>query len=212
MKNKRTITLHERIGPSNSTSNIENPKKATKQLHQDENESLRNNLITQEKLNAVLQSSLKECKEEKKILENDLIKVKEVLSRRMKSTSTKRTDEIEYLRSDNNRLHKEVESLMILVKDNERKSGYRELMMKRTLEDLNQMKNQLLECNSKDDRRAEESNGLIKTLRENVSELENQKRELVVAFKKQMQLINVLKNQIEHLTSCTMHDIVDEDL
>jgi hypothetical protein len=85
---------------------------------------------------------------------------------------------------------------MSIVKDNERKSGYRELMMKRTLEDLNQMKNQLLECNtSKDDRRTEEANGLIKTLRENVSELENQKRELVVAFKKQMQLINILKNQ-----------------
>lgn len=197
MKNKTTITLHEPIGPSNSTSN------------QDDNEYLRKNLSAQEKLNAVLQSSLKDCNEEKKILENDLIKVKEVLSRRMKSSI--RTDEIEYLRSDNNRLHKEVESLMILVKDNERKSSYRELMMKRTLEELTQMKNNLLECNNKHGIRAEESNGLIETLRENISDLENQKKELLVGFKKQMQLIDILKNQIEHLKSCARHDNVDDN-
>lgn len=207
-KSKVKAALHEPIGSSKSTSNIENPKKATKQRCEDEIELLRKSLIKQEKLNADLKSSWKKCKDEKKMLENDLIKLKRVLSSKTNSIST---DEIEYLRSENNRLHKEVESLKSLVKENENKSTHRELKMKRALEDITQMKSKLSEYNSKAGKGTEESDVLVKKLRENIRELESQKRELIDGFKKQMKLIDVLKKQKEHLETCIKLEILDKD-
>jgi DNA repair exonuclease SbcCD ATPase subunit len=171
-------------------------------------ESLRKSLTTQMKQNENLKSSLKDCIEEKKKLENNLIKLKSIASRKVKSASN---NEIEYLRTENNRLHQEVDSLKSLVSEAENKSISREMKMKRALDDFTKMKNALSESNINSGRKWDESDELIMTLRENIRELETQKKDLITGFKKQMLLIDALKKQKEHLEACIKLEVVDKD-
>jgi hypothetical protein len=208
-KSKPAITMHgPHKGSLTATLAIERSEKVPKHLHEDDMESLRKRLTTQMKLNDDLKSSLKDCIEEKKKLENDLIKLKPIASRKVKSASN---NEIEYLRTENNRLQKEVESLKRLVTDAENKSTTRELKMKRALEDFYKMKNALSESNINSGRKWDESDDLIRTLRENIRELETQKKDLITGFKKQMLLIDVLKKLKEHLEACIKLEVVDKD-
>lgn len=206
---KPSIAMHEpHKGSLTANLAIDLPLKPPKQLHEEDIESLRKDLSAQMRLNDDLKLSLKDCIEEKKKLENDLIKLKQIASRKVKSASN---NEIEYLRAENSRLHQEVESLKHLVTEAENKSISREQKMKRALEDFHKMKNALCESNTKSNRKWDESDDIIKTLRENLRELETQKKDLITGFKKQMLLIDLLKKQKEHLEACIKLEVVDKD-
>lgn len=197
-------TITSSIDKENSKTVI---KKCTQRSSETEMNALRKSLEEQLNLNSELKLNLKSLKDDKKKLESDLIKLRGIISKSNTSVDVK---DFEITKSENSRLRKEVSNLRELVQIAEKKSIERETKLKRAIDDMNKMKADLVEhTNSKG--KDINLDDTVTRLKNHIRELESQKKELILGFKKQMQLIDILKKQKENLETLIKLDIVDKD-
>lgn len=204
ISDKDRCTITSSIDKENSKTVI---KKCTQRSSETEINALRKSLEEQLNLNSELKLNLKSLKDDKKKLEGDLIKLRGIISKSNTSVDVK---DFEITKSENSRLRKEVSNLRELVQIGEKKSIERETKLKRAIDDMNKMKADLVEhTNSKG--KDINLDDTVTRLKNHIRELESQKKELILGFKKQMQLIDILKKQKENLETLIKLDVVDKD-
>ena len=93
----------------------------------------------------------------------------------------------------------------------ESKSKLNELKLKRALESIEKFKSTIMECKSKKGVDDSLHNKEQKDYEQTMNELKQQRDELLVGFKKQMQLIHVLKRQKVHLEASKLLDITEKE-
>ena len=168
--------------------------------------SLTNQLRNMVKLKQEAERSVKDLKSKLKTYEDGNDRMKSKLAQ-MKSSSGKQKilqAELEDLRVENQTLKKEVSSLQSLIKTAETKGQAREVRLKRALQSVEKYKQLLLQ-------RKVEKNESTNTNRKEMADMEKKMKDLLHGFKKQMQLIDVLKRQKIHVEASRMLDFTEQE-
>jgi hypothetical protein len=108
---------------------------------------------------------------------------------------------LQILLNENQSLKRENSNLEKLVKESERFCQERESKLKSTLKSVENFKENMM-AGRKDGKKNESSENLrkvITALKAKVKDYEKQKKDLLLGFKKQIQLIDILKRQKVHL-------------
>jgi len=145
--------------------------------------------------------------DKKLLMERKLIQAKSASGGR----NQKITTELENFRAENQSLKKEVSGLQSRVKNAETASQSREVRLKRALDSVEQLKQTLLQRKMEKTESTANSRKDHTELEEKIKELERQRSDLLLGFKKQMQLIDVLKRQKIHVEASRMLDFREEE-
>ena len=119
--------------------------------------------------------------------------------------------ELESMRVENKTLVKEVANLQSHVKNAERNSQTRELRLKRALQSVEKFKQLMLDRKVKNSDSLETSREEVKDLTKKIKDMEKRSDDMMLLFKKQMQLIDVMKRQKVHLEASRMLQFTEEE-
>jgi hypothetical protein len=119
--------------------------------------------------------------------------------------------EMQILKGENEDLKKEIVQLQSLVKEAETKSYERESRLKQTIKSVQHLKDQLLDKNNTKNKLNSVAKKEISELKTTIHDLEKKNRDLWTCFKKQMQLIDVLKKQKIHLEASRQLDFKEQE-
>jgi predicted nucleic acid-binding Zn-ribbon protein len=120
--------------------------------------------------------------------------------------------DIQLLTGENQDLKKEIEELQLLVKESETKSRDREFRLKQTIKSVQNLKERLLENkNNKKSELNSHAKKEISDLKTTINALEKKNHDLLACFKKQMQLIDVLKRQKIHLEASRLLELTEKE-
>lgn len=120
--------------------------------------------------------------------------------------------DIQLLTGENQDLKKEIEELQLLVKESETKSRDREFRLKQTIKSVQNLKEKLLENkNNKKSELNSHAKKEISDLKTTINALEKKNNDLLTCFKKQMQLIDVLKRQKIHLEASRLLELTEKE-
>ena len=118
---------------------------------------------------------------------------------------------MDHLRAEKKALEKEVSGLQSLVKEAETKSQTRELRLKRALQSVDKFKELMLSRKVTSSDSLDKSREEVKDLKQKVASLEKRNSDILLLFKKQMQLIDVLKRQKIHLEASRMLEFTEKE-
>ena len=162
------------------------------------------------KSNSTLQSEVSNLQKVNNKLQRQISKLeKDVNNKNHESKNVQ--SRINDLSVENQCLNKEVIGLRNIVKDCQSKSQTNEMKLKRSLESMEKYKAMMNNIKSMKD----EDNGLYKEKKneyeKKINGLIKQRDNLILGFKKQMQLIQLLKRQIVHLEASRLLDFEEDE-
>ena len=162
------------------------------------------------KSNTELKTKLSKMTESNRKLTSQVTKLQSLTSK--KSNESKQCqNRMDDLSIENESLKKEVSSLRSLMKEFEAKSQTNELKLKRSLDSVERLKSKMMDYKSN----REEENSLYCAQKQDyelkINELTKHRDHLIMGYKKQMQLINVLKQQKVHLEASRLLDFTEQE-
>ncbi len=162
------------------------------------------------KSNAQLQTKLSKIEETNRKLSSQLS--------RLQTQMTKKDAECRYnqntmddLRSENCNLKKEVNNLRSIVKGCESDSRSNEMRLKRALESVEKFKSVIMDYKQRSEGDESSLRKIKKDYEMKLKQLKKQRDDLLVGFKKQAQLINVLKRIKVHLEASRLLDFTEQE-
>ncbi|KAA0723381.1 Testis-expressed protein 9 [Triplophysa tibetana] len=160
--------------------------------------------------NSTLSSKLKEVEEDRTRLQKTT-NVQQTQIEKQKALAEESNRKCEGLQQQVVSLQKELESMNRAHKQAAGTQSATEVRLNRALEEVEKTKAQLhkLKQSSKDSTSQEHQK--IENLQAENRKLERQKAELIVAFKKQLQLIDILKRQKMHFEAAKMLSFTEEE-
>eukprot|EP00741_Cyanophora_paradoxa_P020954 tig00021319_g20229.t1 len=106
---------------------------------------------------------------------------------------------------------KDLDTAQRIQKTLESESGNREVRLNRALEDVEKLKGQLKEARSQGRETSDSVRKALEKAQQDAKRLERQKAELLLAFKKQLKLIDVLKRQKVHIEAARLLAFTEEE-
>lgn len=108
-------------------------------------------------------------------------------------------------------VRRELDTIKKSQRNNEADGHSKDIRLNRALEELKKIKTQLNQQQSKSDEALQTAQQEITRLRTELKRAEKQRQDFVTAFKKQMQLIDVLKRQKLHLEASRVLNFTEEE-
>ncbi|KAJ3311279.1 hypothetical protein HDU76_003166 [Blyttiomyces sp. JEL0837] len=168
------------------------------------NQSLKDNTVT------VLEDKLKYFDDERTRISKNLQTLQGQIERSKKSNEElkKRNDSLE---SENLSLRKELDGLKKSQKDSESDGNTKEIRLNRALEEVEKYKQMMAKAAADSKDKMEAMKKTNEKLFNDYKKIQKQKSELLTIFKKQNQLIDVLKRQKLHLEAATLLGFSEEE-
>ncbi|KAJ3287558.1 Golgin sub A member 2, partial [Blyttiomyces sp. JEL0837] len=168
------------------------------------NQSLKDNAVT------VLEDKLKYFDDERTRISKNLQTLQGQIEKSKKSNEDlkKRNDSLE---SENLSLRKELDGLKKSQKDSESDGNTKEIRLNRALEEVEKYKQMMAKAAADSKDKMEAMKKTNEKLFNDYKKIQKQKSELLTIFKKQNQLIDVLKRQKLHLEAATLLGFSEEE-
>jgi len=163
-----------------------------------------------DKIAKSFEAKSKQLDEDKKRLERELFRLKSAAGRKL-DDSKSMNDEVDGLRIENQSLQKEVAGLKGILKESESKSRTREVRLNRAMESVDKFKKLATEGRSEKNESKSKTRKEIEDLLKQTTDLKKQKSDLLLALKKQIKLIDVLKRQKVHVEASRMLDFTERE-
>lgn len=159
-----------------------------------------------------LQNSLKLSRDMNKTLEKKVSTLEKEQSRKRDDAATGATSAVvTALEADNTSLKKDLAAAERLVKQHESTSRNKDLQLKRALETVDRLKGQVSQMEQLVSASSAGQHAAAAEAVERVKRLEKQRGELLVVFKKQMRLVDVLKRQRVHMEAARLLQFTEEE-
>ncbi|ROL52733.1 Testis-expressed protein 9 [Anabarilius grahami] len=184
--------------------------KAKLRVMQEELNRLSNECNKKEDENSTLSSKLKDMEEERARLQRTT-NVQQTQVEKQRALAEESSQKCEGLQQQVAALQKELESMKRTHKQAASTRSATEVRLNRALEEIEKTKTQLnkLKQSSKDS--VSQEHQKIETLQAENRKLERQNAELIMGFKKQLKLIDILKRQKMHFEAAKMLSFTEEE-
>ena len=162
------------------------------------------------KTNNELQTKLSHTQETNRKLQFQVNKLQTSLSKKSNESKVYQ-NQVDDFSLENNSLKKELSKLRSIVKECETQSQTNEVKLKRAIESVEKYKTMILNFKSSNKENEVVFGQEKKIYETKINELTKQRDELIIGFKKQMQLIHILKRQKVHLEASRLLDFTEEE-
>lgn len=152
----------------------------------------------------------KQLDEDKKRLERELTRIKSAAGKKLDDGKIIK-DEVDNLKIENQSLKKEVVGLTSILKESESKSRAREVRLNRAMESVDRFKKLVTESRSEKNESKSKIRKEMDGLLIQVKDLQKQKSDMMLALKKQITLIDVLKRQKVHVEASRLLDFTEKE-
>ena len=172
-------------------------------------EASKNNQDKETKI-TMLVAQMKKIKCENQRLQKELNKTTGKESSK-RVTEERRKIDLENLTIENQTLRKEVLGLKTIVKESEAKSRANEIQLTRALESVDKFKRLLSDGKSTRNESDSKLKAKVECLQKQLKDMEKQRNNILLGFKEQMKLIEVLKRQKVHAEASKLLDITEQE-
>ncbi|KAG8440445.1 hypothetical protein GDO86_006264 [Hymenochirus boettgeri] len=160
--------------------------------------------------NRTLALKTKELEEERVRLQK-AVNIQQTQTEKYKSLSEEANKKNDGLQHQLSSLEKELDNMKRIQKQSATSQSATEVRLNRALEEADRYKMELNKLKQSNKDTANQEKKMIEELKLENKKLEKQKAELMVAFKKQVKLIDILKRQKMHIESAKMLSFTEEE-